>query len=80
VLTVALAGWGASRRVMPQSPALMGGTVDGVAQSAMQQQHMPGMTVALAKNGTMHVKGYGVSDLTTTHLINTHVPKDALTT
>lgn len=32
----------------------------------MQQQGMPGMTVALAKNGTMlYVQGYGVTDLST---------------
>jgi len=46
--------------------SVLGSTVDGVAQGVMQQQGIPGMTIALAKNGTMlYVKGYGVSDLTT---------------
>jgi CubicO group peptidase (beta-lactamase class C family) len=32
----------------------------------MQQQGMPGMTVALSKNGSMlYLQGYGVSDLAT---------------
>ena len=45
---------------------LLSSTVDGVAQAAMQEQGMPGMTIALAKNGTMlYSKGYGLSDLTT---------------
>jgi CubicO group peptidase (beta-lactamase class C family) len=40
--------------------------VDRVAQDAMQKQGIPGMTVALAKNGAMlYVNGYGFSDLTT---------------
>jgi D-alanyl-D-alanine carboxypeptidase len=40
--------------------------VDAVVQAAMQQQGIPGITVALAKKGTMlYVQGYGVSDLTT---------------
>jgi D-alanyl-D-alanine carboxypeptidase len=44
----------------------LAGTVDAVVQSAMQQQGMPGMTVALAKKGTiLYVQGYGFSDLTT---------------
>ena len=42
----------------------LGGAVDAVVKTAMQQQGIPGMTVALAKNGTMlYVKAYGVSDL-----------------
>jgi D-alanyl-D-alanine carboxypeptidase len=66
VLAVAFAGCGGSSRVVPQPSALLSVTVDGVAQTAMQQQGIPGMTVALAKNGmTLYVKGYGVSDLTT---------------
>jgi len=40
--------------------------VDSIAEAAMKQQGMPGMTVALAKKGTMlYVQGYGVSDLDT---------------
>jgi len=49
-----------------QQPASLGGTVDAVAQAAMHQQGIPGMTVALAKEGAiLYVQGYGVSDLTT---------------
>ncbi len=50
----------------PQQQASLPTTVDGVVQAAMQQSGVPGMTVALAKNGAMlYVQGYGVSDLTT---------------
>ena len=50
----------------PQQQASLGTTVDAVATAALDQQKIPGMTVALAKNGTMlYVQGYGVSDLTT---------------
>jgi len=52
-------------KITPQSPSL-GATVDGVVQSSMQQTGVPGITVALAKNGSMlYVQGYGVTDLTT---------------
>src|ERR1700687_1336027 len=69
-LTIALTrvGCGGSRASSPpgQQQASLAGTVDAVAQSAMQQQGMPGMTVALAKKGTiLYGQGYGVSDLTT---------------
>jgi D-alanyl-D-alanine carboxypeptidase len=41
-------------------------TVDAVAQTALQQQNIPGMTVALAKNGTvLYEQGYGFADLAT---------------
>jgi D-alanyl-D-alanine carboxypeptidase len=41
-------------------------TVDAVVQTAMQQQNIPGMTVALAKNGTvLYEQGYGFSNLST---------------
>jgi D-alanyl-D-alanine carboxypeptidase len=49
-----------------QQQALLGSAVDAVAQAAMLQQGMPGMTVAIGKKGTiLYVQGYGVSDLTT---------------
>jgi D-alanyl-D-alanine carboxypeptidase len=69
-LTIALTlvGCGGSRASSPpgQQQASLAGTVDTVVQSAMQQQGMPGITVALAKKGTiLYVQGYGVSDLTT---------------
>jgi D-alanyl-D-alanine carboxypeptidase len=67
-VALSLVGCGGSSASPPpvQAQAMLGGTVDAVAQAAMQQQGMPGMTVALAKKGTMlYVQGYGVSDLTT---------------
>ena len=64
-VAVVLAGCGRSSAPPPQQASL-GSAVDGVAQVAMQQQGIPGMTDALAKNGTMlYVQGYGVSDLST---------------
>jgi D-alanyl-D-alanine carboxypeptidase len=50
----------------PAQRTSLGSTVDGIALAALQQQGIPGMTVAVAKNGTMlYAQGYGVSDLTT---------------
>ncbi len=47
-------------------PPLLGSTVDAIANTAMQQQGLPGMTIALGKNGTMlYVKAYGVSNVAT---------------
>jgi CubicO group peptidase (beta-lactamase class C family) len=64
-IVLAFAGCGGSS-APPQQPTALGSTVDGVVKAAMQQQGMPGLTVALAKKGTMlYVQGYGVSDLTT---------------
>jgi len=68
VIALALVGCGGSSGSPPILPPAtsLGATVDAVAQAAMQQQGMPGMTVALAKKGTvLYVQGYGVSDLTT---------------
>jgi len=64
---LALAGCGGSNGTAPPGPQqTLGSTVDAVAQAAMQQQGIPGMTVALAKKGTiLYAQGYGVSDLTT---------------
>jgi hypothetical protein len=65
-LALAFAGCGGSSAPPPHQASLLGSAVDGVVQAAMQQQGMPGMTVALSKNGTMlYLQGYGVSDLTT---------------
>jgi CubicO group peptidase (beta-lactamase class C family) len=69
-IVLAFPGCGGSSASSSSSPhqqqVSLGSTVDGVAQAAMQQQGIPGMTVALAKNGTMlYVQAYGVSDLTT---------------
>jgi D-alanyl-D-alanine carboxypeptidase len=64
----ALVGCGGSSGSPPLQPpsASLGATVDAVAQAALQQQGIPGMTVAVAKKGTMlYVQGYGVSDRTT---------------
>jgi D-alanyl-D-alanine carboxypeptidase len=63
-----LVGCGGSNAFSPsgQQSASLGSTVDAVVQAAMQQQSIPGMTVALAKQGTLlYVQGYGVSDLST---------------
>ena len=63
-----LVGCGGSKAFSPpgQQPASLGSTVDAVVQAAMQEQGIPGMTVALAKQGTLlYVQGYGVSDLST---------------
>lgn len=47
-------------------PASLGFTVDAIANAAMQQQGLPGMTIALGKSGTMlYVKAYGVSNVAT---------------
>jgi CubicO group peptidase (beta-lactamase class C family) len=67
-VALALVGCGGSSGSPPLLPpsASLGATVDAVAQAALQQQGIPGMTVALAKKGAMlYVQGYGVSDLTT---------------
>ena len=66
VIALAMTGCGGTNAPPPLQTSSLGTTVDAVAQAAMQQQGMPGMTVAVAKNGTMlYVHGYGVSDLTT---------------
>jgi D-alanyl-D-alanine carboxypeptidase len=65
-LALAFVGCGGSSAPAQHQASSLGATVDAVAQAALQQQGIPGMTVALAKNGTMlYVQGYGVSDLTT---------------
>ena len=65
-LALGFAGCGGSGASPPPQASLLGSTVDGVARSAIQQQGMPGMTVALAKNGTiLYLQGYGISDLIT---------------
>jgi len=47
-------------------PTSLSGAVDSVVKAAMQQQGIPGMTVALAKNGSMlYVQAYGLSDIAT---------------
>ena len=64
-----LAGCGGGGSSSPASgahPASLGSTVDALANAAIQQQGLPGMTIALAKNGTMlYVKAYGVSNVAT---------------
>jgi len=67
-LAIALVGCGGSSSFSSSPPAsdVLGSTVDAIALAALQQQGIPGMTVAVAKKGTMlYVQGYGVSDLTT---------------
>jgi D-alanyl-D-alanine carboxypeptidase len=68
LITLAIAacdGAGGSSPPMEQQN-MLAATVDAVVQTAMQQQNIPGMTVALAKNGTvLYEQGYGFSDLAT---------------
>ena len=67
-VALALVGCGGSSGSPPLLPpsASLGAAVDAVAHAAMQQQGIPGMTVAVAKKGTMlYAQGYGVSNLTT---------------
>ena len=70
-IALVLAGCGSANVPAPsQQGSLLANTVDGVAKTAMQQQGMPGMTVALAKNGVMlYVQAYGVSSLSTQQMI-----------
>ena len=50
----------------PSQNQVLSSTVDSIALAALQQQQIPGMTVALAKNGlTLYVKAYGASNLET---------------
>lgn len=59
-------GGSSSSAAPPQQSTTLTATVDGIAREAMQQQGLPGMTIALAKNGAMlYGQAYGVSDLTT---------------
>ena len=47
-------------------PSGLGSAVDAVVESSTQQSGVPGITVAIAKNGAMlYVQGYGVTDLPT---------------
>lgn len=55
---------GSTSSASGQQPSALGATVDAVAQAALQQQGIPGMTVALAKNGAvLYAQGYGLSNL-----------------
>ena len=55
---------GSSPSVTPSSG--LGSAVDAVVERSTQQSGVPGITVAIAKNGEMlYVQGYGVTDLPT---------------
>lgn len=57
---------GANSPPQVQQPTSLGSTVDGEAQTALHQQGILGMTVALGKNGAkLYSQGYGISDLST---------------
>jgi D-alanyl-D-alanine carboxypeptidase len=57
---------GGGSTTAPVQPQTLSSVVDPLASSAMKQQGIPGMTVALAKNGTMlYAKAYGDSDIAT---------------
>lgn len=66
-LCLGLAGCGGGSSSSTSSgaqPASLESTVDALANAAMQQQGLPGMTISLAKNGTiLYVKAYGVSNV-----------------
>jgi D-alanyl-D-alanine carboxypeptidase len=66
--TLAIGACGGSSAPSPpiEPQNSLAATVDAVVQAAMQQQNIPGMTVALAKNGSvLYEQGYGFSDLAT---------------
>ena len=60
-------GGGGNTSAPPQPQTIsLGSLVDSLANSAMKQQDIPGMTVALAKNGNMlYAQAYGDSNIAT---------------
>jgi D-alanyl-D-alanine carboxypeptidase len=66
-ITLTGCGGGGSTSAPPQPQTTsLSSLVDPLANSAMKQQGIPGMTVALAKNGTMlYAQAYGFSDMAT---------------
>jgi D-alanyl-D-alanine carboxypeptidase len=66
-------GGGGSTSAPPQPQTMsLGSLVDSLANSAMKQQGIPGMTVALAKNGSMlYAQAYGDSDIATQSVTQT---------
>ena len=53
---------GGGSTTAPVQPQTLSSVVDPLASAAMKQQGIPGMTVALARNGTMlYAKAYGDS-------------------
>src|SRR5579863_8664171 len=63
---VGCGGGGSPSMPSGSQPTSLSGAVDSVVKAAMQQQGIPGMTVALAKNGSMlYVQAYGLSDIAT---------------
>ncbi len=55
-----------SQQQTQSQPTTLATTVDAVVQAEIQQHGELGMTIAVAKNGTMlYVQGYGVTDLGT---------------
>lgn len=74
-LAIVLDGCGVSTtsQPSPQPAATLAATVDAVVQAQMQQYGIPGMVVALAKNGSMlYVQAYGVTNLTTNSRTSTN--------
>jgi D-alanyl-D-alanine carboxypeptidase len=68
-LALALTGCGGSRTTSapPQPPTVsLSSVVDPLVNAAMKQEGIPGMMVALAKNGTLlYAQAYGNSDIAT---------------
>ena len=59
-------GGGSTSAPPPPQSMSLGSLVDSLANSAMKQQGIPGMTVALAKNGSvLYAQAYGDSDIAT---------------
>jgi len=66
LIAVVPASCGGSAVAPANNVSLLTSTVDGLAHSVMQEQNIPGMTVAIAKGGVvLYAQGYGVSDLMT---------------
>jgi D-alanyl-D-alanine carboxypeptidase len=65
-------GGGSATSSSPQQLVTLGGLVDPLATAAMKQQNIPGMTVALAMNGTMlYAQAYGDSNIATSSAAQT---------
>lgn len=61
-----LQGCGGGSSSSTSQPSTLPMTVDAVVRRSMQQSGVPGITVALAKNGDiLYVQGYGAADLST---------------
>src|ERR1700753_1822088 len=61
-----LTGCGGGGESPPVDDNSLGGIVDAAVAAEMKAQGMPGMTVAIARNGViLYAQGYGYADLST---------------